>query len=217
MASARRVEDPHVAEAGVGDVVVEHHRRAGRRQPAGERAEPGGLVDVAGHEQRGRGGDLRRGDDQAEHVERPQRLGHVSGAPNETCTTRAAPLQGDPQGERAAERVRVGPHVGEQGDVLGAGKQAAAAAAGRSCADVRRGRLAALRPRCVDERRWRSRTELVAPRLARGAVRVGVARGLRADGAAGHLRVRLARPGEQLLHPAGLVGHLVLRRRSGWG
>ena len=117
-----RVEQLDVAEAGVGHVVVDHDRDAGRVERGGQRAEPGGLSGVARHHDVRRRGHGRRRHHEAEHVEGTQCVGHLVGRREGHPHHRAAPLQGDAECERAAERIGIGLHVRQQRDVGGVGE-----------------------------------------------------------------------------------------------
>ncbi|CAA9400327.1 MAG: hypothetical protein AVDCRST_MAG66-1424 [uncultured Pseudonocardia sp.] len=118
-----RVEQLDVPETGVGGVVVEHHHRAGRGEPVGERPQPGRFGGVADHQQLGPRRHRRGRDDQTADVEREQPVRHPVGRRERHPRPGAPPVQRDAQRQRAAERVGVGLDVGEQGDVAGGGEQ----------------------------------------------------------------------------------------------
>ena len=183
-----------------------------------------GSFDVAGDQHRRRRRHLRGRDDQAVQVEGAQGLGHRVRRRRTTRRRGRRAGQGAAERERAAERVRVGPHVGEQRDVVGPGEQGGRRGdrpvgvhdgCGDPCGDRLR-HSAGSGGRGTEARAGpgRARRRPVPGLVPRDAVRVGVARRARAHGAAGHLRVGLAGAGEQLLHPAGLVGHHVRDERQ---
>ncbi len=70
----------------------------------------------------GAAGTADGGDDQAEHVEGRQGVGHLVGRREGHPDRRSAPPQRDAEGERAAEGVGVGLHVSQQRDVGGVGE-----------------------------------------------------------------------------------------------
>jgi hypothetical protein len=103
-------------------VVVDHDRDAGGVERSGQRAEPGGLGGVARHHDVGRRGHGRRRDDEAEHVEGTQGVGHLVGRREGHPHHRSAAPQRDAEGERGAERIGIGLHVRQQRDVGGVGE-----------------------------------------------------------------------------------------------
>ena len=70
----------------------------------------------------GAAGTADGGDDEAEHVEGTQGVGHLVGRREGHPHHRAAPPQRDAECERAAERIGIGLHVRQQRDVGGVGE-----------------------------------------------------------------------------------------------
>ena len=209
MASTRRVEDLQITEAGVGDVVVEHDRGACRVEPPGERAEPGGLVDVA-----------RRPAPPARRSPAPRV--RTGGARRAAAASRArGPAPRTRPDTRAPRRYRAMPSASALPSASASGRTCASrvtssaavssAAAAAVVCRMSAGAAAsssALSTRAVTRRRAASR----GARYGSGSPA-----GCAPTAQPGHLRVRLPGAGEQLLHPAGLVGHRVLHERQGGG
>ena len=83
----------------------------------------GGLSGVARHQRRpGAAGTADGGTTRPSTSRGTQGVGHLGGRREGHPDHRAAPTQGDAEGERAAERIGVGLHVRQQGDVGGVGE-----------------------------------------------------------------------------------------------
>lgn len=119
-----RVDVVEGAEAGVGHVVVDHQGRARRVGAAGQRAETVDAAGVEDDEQLGGRHDLAGGDHEPGHVEVAQRLGGTLGRAERHLDLGPAPVQREPEGQRAAERVGVRVDVGEQYHLVGGGEHA---------------------------------------------------------------------------------------------
>src|SRR6478735_487388 len=119
----RWVDDVVGAEASVGRVVVDG-QRGNRPDQVTERSEPFHRRDVHGDQQievvRYPGGRL----DQVLTREVPQRLGHCARAGEGHDHLLPAAFQGEPEGQRAAQRIRIRIHMGEQHHRTRRGEQA---------------------------------------------------------------------------------------------